>query len=128
MTKRSEKRPHRALPGQRQLRVGEALRHALAELLTRGDFRDPVLREVPITVTEVRTSPDLKHATAFVTRLGGGAMDEVLAALARAQPYLKTQLARKVPLRFTPELAFEADETFEHAARIARLLHGKEGL
>lgn len=126
MTKGSEHRTHRGEPSQRQLRVGEALRHALAEMLARGDFRDPVLREISVTVTEVRTSPDLKRATAFVTRLGGGAMDEVLAALARAAPYLKGQLARKVPLKFTPELTFEADESFDRAARIASLLREEE--
>ena len=109
-------------PGQRQLRVGEQLRHALAEVMARGDLRDPELRDVPITVTEVRVSPDLKNATAFVMPLGGGDIDRLLAALARAAPYLRGQMARVVQLRFTPALSFLADTSFDEAQHIDSLL------
>src|SRR5690606_18109024 len=85
---------------------------------------DPVLQEVSVTVTEVRVSPDLRNATAFVVPLGGGRMDEVLAALRRATPYLRGQLAREVRLRVAPVLGFAADTSFDQADRIERLLRG----
>ena len=109
-------------PSQRQLRVGEVMRHALALLLERGILRDPDLRGVSITVTEVSMSPDLKAATAYVTPLGGGDIDGVLAALDRASPFLRGQLARAVQLRGMPKLRFEADGSFDYAARIGALL------
>lgn len=109
-------------PSQRQLRVGEALRHALAEILTRGDLRDPALAERSITVSEVRASPDLRHATAFVLPLGGEDAAPVLAALRRAAPYLRTVLAKTVRLRYAPEIAFTLDQSFDEAERIARAL------
>ena len=109
-------------PSQRQLRVGEEIRHALARILARGGLRDPDLFDVAITVTEVRASPDLRHATAFVTPLGGADMDRVVAALKRAAPYLQGQVGRELRLRFTPSLAFEADRSFDEANRIDRLL------
>src|ERR671925_1842506 len=86
---------------QRQLRVGEELRHLLAELLRPGELRDPALHEANITVTEVRLSPDLRNATAFVMPLGGANADEVVSALKRCAPFLKGLLAREVPLRTT---------------------------
>ena len=109
-------------PSQRQLRVGEEIRHALAQVLTRGALRDPDLFDVAITVTEVRMSPDLRHATAFVTPLGGADIDRVVAALKRAAPFLQRQIGRDLRLRFTPSLAFEADRSFDEASRIDRLL------
>jgi ribosome-binding factor A len=109
-------------PSQRQLRVGEELRHALAWIIERGELRDPALAGVAITVTEVKVSPDLRRATAFVVRLGGGAMDEVLAALARARPFLRRQLAAAVKLRYAPDLEFATDTSFEQASRIETLL------
>lgn len=115
-------RQQRSAPSQRQLRVGEELRHALARILTRERLRDPVLAEASITVTEVRVSPDLKHATAFVLPFGSGAVDEVVAALRRAAPFLRSRLGREVTLRYTPEIRFEADTSFDAAARIERLL------
>lgn len=108
---------------QRQLRVGEELRHGLAELLERGDMRDPVLRETRITVTMVDVSPDLRNALAFVVPLGGEHADEVLAAMRRAAPYFRNRLAKMIDLRFAPEIRFELDRSFDHAARIDRLLH-----
>ena len=109
-------------PSQRQLRVGEELRHALSRILNRGDLRDPGLHDVSITVTEVRMSPDLRTAAAYVMPLGGAAVDEVLAALKRAAPYLRNQIAGSVRLKFVPQLVFRADTSFEVGAKIDRLL------
>ena len=109
-------------PSQRQLRVGEVIRHALALLLERGILRDPGLSGVSVTVTEVSMSPDLRAATAYVTPLGGGDIDGVLAALNRAAPFLRGQVARQVRLRSMPKLLFEADGSFDYAARIGSLL------
>ncbi|MFQ5958453.1 MAG: 30S ribosome-binding factor RbfA [Alphaproteobacteria bacterium] len=114
---------HGKVPSQRQLRVGEELRHALAEVLGRGDLRDPGLSGTPVTVTEVRVSPDLRNATAFVVPLGGGDTETVLAALARATPYLRAQVARLVRLKFAPDFAFRADTSFDQASDIDSLLH-----
>lgn len=109
-------------PSQRQLRVGEELRHALAEILERGAVRDPGLGSASITVTEVRVSPDLRNATVYVTPLGGGDTAGVLAALSRAGPYLRRLVARSVQLRYVPAIAFCADRTFDEAAHIDALL------
>ncbi len=113
-------------PGQRQLRVGEELRHALARILQRGELRDPALQDATVTVTEVRVSPDLKNATAFIMPLAGRQAPEVLAALERSSSFLRGQLAREVPLRFTPGLTFRLDRSFDHASRINELLHRPE--
>ncbi|MFQ5783403.1 MAG: 30S ribosome-binding factor RbfA [Alphaproteobacteria bacterium] len=110
-------------PSQRQLRVGESLRHALVEVLARAAPRDPAVADTTVTVTEVRVSPDLRRATAFVVPLGGGDPDPVLAALRRAAPYLRGQVARRVQLKFAPEIGFEADTSFDAATRIDALLH-----
>jgi ribosome-binding factor A len=109
-------------PSQRQLRVGEMLRHALAELLERGDLRDPALVGVPITVTEVRPSADMRSAVVFVMPLGGAHVDAVVEALDRAGPYLRRGLAERVAMKFLPELRFVADTTFDRASRIDALL------
>jgi ribosome-binding factor A len=109
-------------PGQRQLRVGEELRHLLAELLRPGELRDPALREANVTVTEVRLSPDLRNATAFVMPLGGANAAEIMAGLRRSAPFLKNRLARKIELRQMPNIAFALDDAFESAARISALL------
>lgn len=113
-------------PSQRQLRVGEELRHVLAEILGRGDVRDPDLSDVTITVTEVRISPDLRNATAFVVPLGGVEVERTIAALRRAAPYLRSRIARAVQLRLVPTLSFEADTSFDYAGRIDRILHAPE--
>jgi ribosome-binding factor A len=110
-------------PSQRQLRVGEAIRHSLADVLMRGELRDPELAGRSITVTEVRVSPDLKNATAFVMPLGGGDSGAVVAALGRAAPFLRAQVAKAIRLRHAPQIRFEIDTSFEHAGRIERLLH-----
>jgi ribosome-binding factor A len=109
-------------PGQRQLRVGEELRHALAELLRPGELRDPALHEANITVTEVRVSPDLRNATAFVMPLGGVNAEEIMAGLRRSTPFLKSRVARKVELRYVPNNTFALDSAFDSAARISEIL------
>lgn len=113
-------------PSQRQLRVAEEVRHALAAVLERGDFRDPDLAGAHITVTEVRASPDLKHMTVFVTPLGGGDAGPILAALKRAAPYLRGQVAHAVRTKFAPDLAFRADTAIDAAARMEALFHSPE--
>src|ERR1700720_3758677 len=109
-------------PGRRQLRLGEELRHLLAELLRPGELRDPALREANVTVTEVRLSPDLRNATAFVMPLGGEKAEEIMAGLRRSAPFLKARLARMIDLRHMPNIAFALDDAFESAARISALL------
>ncbi len=111
---------------QRQLRVGEELRHALAELVERGEMRDPELRDVAITVTVVDVSPDLRNALAFIVPLGGVNAEIILAAMRRAAPFFRARLAKMIDLRFTPELRFELDRSFDHASRIDKLLHTPE--
>ncbi len=108
--------------GQRQLRVGETLRHALAAVLARGDLRDPALRGQSVTVSEVRVSPDLRTATAYVCRLGGGDIAPLLEGLERAAPHILAQTGAALRLRHTPRLRFAADPSFDQAARIAALL------
>jgi ribosome-binding factor A len=107
---------------QRQLRVGEELRHALAQLLRPGALRDPALREANITVTEVRVSPNLRNATAFVMPLAGAKADEIMAGLKRSAVFLKGRVAQMVELRLVPNIVFAFDGAFDNAARIAALL------
>jgi ribosome-binding factor A len=107
---------------QRQLRVGEALRHVLAELLMRGDVHDPLLAEANLTVSEVRMTRDLRHAVAYVTELGGDLRVELLEALERAAPWLRGEAARRVHLKYAPTLSFRVDPSFAEAARIDALL------
>ncbi len=109
-------------PSQRQLRVGEELRHALAWILERGEIRDPGLGGAAITVTEVRISPDLGNATAFVMPLGGDDVPGVVEALNRAVPFVRRQLGKAVKLRRLPALDFVADTSFDEAGRIEALL------
>lgn len=114
-------RPERA-PSQRPLRVGEEIRHALADIFERGEVRDPELSQVSVTVTEVRMSPDLRQASVFIMPLGGRDEGAVLAALARAKGFLKGRVAGRVRLKYMPEFTFRRDETFERASRIAELI------
>ncbi|MBI1179063.1 MAG: 30S ribosome-binding factor RbfA [Alphaproteobacteria bacterium] len=107
---------------QRQNRVGELLRHALAEVLARGELRDPALDGVSVTVTEVDVGPDLKNATAFVMPLGGHDAEKVAAGLNRCARFLRGQVGHAVTLRYTPELRFAVDRSFEAADRIDALL------
>jgi ribosome-binding factor A len=122
----SADRSSRAGASQRQLRVGEEMRHALAQIFRRGGLRDPALQDINLTVTEVRAAPDLKHATAFVMPLGGRNAAEALAGLRRAASYLRIELARAVKLRTAPTLAFELDRSFDEASRIEALLQRPE--
>lgn len=121
--RRSAASPAGTAPSQRQLRVGEELRHVLAGLLSRGDFRDPVLASLNVTVTEVRISPDLRNATAYVTPLGGEAMADAVAALNHAATYFRAQAARAMRLRHAPSLVFTADTSFDYAFKISQILH-----
>jgi ribosome-binding factor A len=109
-------------PSQRQLRVGEEIRHSLVQIFARGELRDPELAEAAVTVTEVRVSPDLKAATVFVTPFGGGDAAALIKALKRAAPFLRRELARSAVLRVAPSLRFEPDRSFENATRIDLLL------
>ncbi|MBO42332.1 MAG: ribosome-binding factor A [Rhodospirillaceae bacterium] len=106
----------------RQLRVGEELRHILSEILARGDLRDPDLVGRSITVSEVRVSPDMRNATAFVLPLGGGEEDAVVTALGRAAAYLRNEVGRKLHLKYLPQLSFLRDTSFDTARDIDKLL------
>lgn len=113
------------MPSQRQLRAGEIIRHALADILSREAFRDPDLTGVIITVGEVRCSPDLKHANIFVTPLGDETEEgraRLAAALTRAAGFLRGRLGREIDMKFTPELHFIADASYDEATAIDRLL------
>jgi ribosome-binding factor A len=107
---------------QRQLRVGEIVRHAVADILSQGGVHDPVLEAHLITVPEVRMSPDLKLATVYVMPLGGRDTDVVLAALEHNKKFLRGEVARRVNLKFAPDIRFRADERFDEAERIEKLL------
>src|SRR6266849_6931909 len=109
-------------PSQRQLRVGELVRHTLSELFTRGDVHDPVIQKHLITVPEVRMTADLHVATIYVMPLGGRDTEEVLAALERNKRYLRGEIARRVNLKFEPEIRFQIDDRFDEAERIEKLL------
>jgi ribosome-binding factor A len=113
-------------PTQRQLRVGEEIRHILAGLFARDMIREPSLNGVTITVTEVRVSPDLRNATAFVTRLGRDDVHKLLPALKRAAPFLRGQVAKAIRLRVAPELSFQADTSIDYAMQVSALLHRPE--
>ena len=113
-------------PSQRQLRVGEVVRHALAEIFSRGAVRDPDLDRLVITVPEVRLSPDLKVATIYVMPLGGARQDKVVGALSRNAGFLRGEVSRRVKLRFMPELRFRLDTTFAECDRIEQLLRSPE--
>ena len=109
-------------PSQRQLRVGEELRHTLAEVFERDSLRDPDLQGRTITVTEVRASPDLKNVMVYVMPLGGEKIEGLVGALCRPSYYLRGEIARRLRLRNTPRLSFEADRSFEQASHIDELL------
>ena len=118
--KHRDSAPHNA--SQRQLRVGELVRHAFAEMLTRGDVHDPVIENHLITVPEVRMTADLRLATIYVMPLGGKDASDVLAALDRNKKLVRAEIAHKVNLKFAPDIRFRADERFEEAERIEKLL------
>lgn len=114
--------PVRSGPSQRQLRVGELIRHALSDLLIRGDIHDEVIASHVITISEVRMSPDLRNATIYVMPLGGEDVEPVLVALERNKRFIRGTVARAVNLKFAPEIRFLKDESFESGQRIDRLL------
>lgn len=129
----SNRKPSKAAGGivsQRQLRAAELIRHALVEVLREEDIHDPALKDISITVTEVRLSPDLKHATCFVEPLGAGVenaptaghVDEIIKALNTHARFLRGALGRHIDMRFTPDLKFRHDVSFEAAERLNRLL------
>lgn len=115
--------PSGAGPSQRQLRVGELIRRTLSDVLMRGDIHDPELNRMSITVGEVRCSPDLKVATAFVLPLGGQGADEALAALRENRSEIRRAVSRNVSLKFSPEIRFALDETFDQMDETRRLLN-----
>lgn len=113
-------------PSQRQLKVGELIRHALAEIFSRGDVMDEVIARHSLTVPEVRMSPDLRNATCYVMPLGGGEAGEVVQHLEKHKRFLRGEVAKRVNLKFMPELRFRVDTTFEASSRIDKLLASPE--
>ena len=109
-------------PTQRMLRIGELIRHTIAEMLSRSEIHDDVLASHVITIPEVRISPDLKLATVYVMPLGGENLKPVIEALTRNKKYIRTEVAHTLNLRYAPDLRFQEDKTFEEATRIDRLL------
>jgi ribosome-binding factor A len=105
-------------PSQRQLRVGELIRHAMAEMLTRGEIHDDVLAEHVVTVSEVRMSPDLRLASVYIMPLGGKDLKSVLEALDRHRKYIRGEIAHAVNLKFAPDIRFMADDSFDEAQRM----------
>jgi ribosome-binding factor A len=120
------KKQAKAGPSQRQLRVAEEIRHVLAGIFARHEFRDPELADADITVTEVRITPDLKHAFAFIARLGRSDAAVLLPALKRATPYMRGQVASKLRLRFATDLTFQPDTALDYAMKIEKLMHQPE--
>lgn len=110
-------------PNHRLLRVGENIRHALSDIFTRGEIRDPDLEGISVTVTEVRCSPDLRNATIFVMPLGGNNVKDVVEALNRNRKYIRGQLSRMVSMKYLPNLKFTSDSSFGEADHIEELLH-----
>lgn len=122
MSRHRSPHSHNQGPSQRQLRVGEMLRHALADILLRGEIRDPDLEGVSVTVTQVKPSGDMRHATAFVEPLGGRNAREIVAALNRHKAFLRGEMGHMIALKFTPELRFVEDTSFAEAQKIETLL------
>jgi ribosome-binding factor A len=123
MARKKHHREHSAAgPSQRALRVGELIRHAVSDMLTRGDVHDPVIEGHLITVPEVRMTADLRLATIYVMPLGGRDVEQVLEALERNKRFLRGEIAHRVNLKFAPEIRFRADERFDEAERIEKLL------
>ncbi|MBX3524476.1 MAG: 30S ribosome-binding factor RbfA [Xanthobacteraceae bacterium] len=121
MTKNNEK-----APSQRMLRMGELVRHALAEMFSRGEVHDPVLETHVITIPEVAMTPDLRHATAYVMPLGGKDERAVIDALNRNKKYMRGVIAKKIQAKFAPDLHFRIDERFDRADEIDKLLKRPE--
>ncbi len=109
-------------PSQRQLRVGEMLRHALSEILTRGEIRDPDLEGVSVTITQVKPAGDMRHATVFCEPLGGKNVEKIIPALNRHARFIRGEMGHMITMKFTPELRFVEDQSFAEAEKIERLL------
>jgi ribosome-binding factor A len=122
MPRHQQHRDQSAGGSQRQLRVGELIRHELADMLTRGDIHDPVIQAHMITVPEVRMTADLRLATIYVMPLGGRDVEAVIGALDRNKRFVRGEIARRVNLKFAPEIRFRVDERFDEAERIEKLL------
>jgi len=125
----ARQKQHRDSPlgdSQRQLRVGELVRHALADMLTRGDVHDPVIERHMITIPEVRVTADLRLATIYVMPLGGRDAEEVVAAFERHKKFLRAEIAHRINLKFAPDIRFRVDDRFAEAERIDKLLHSPE--
>jgi len=123
MPRKKSSSSHGSGPSQRMLRVAEMIRHALAEMLARGDIHDDILAQHVITIPEVRMSPDLRLATVYVMPLGGKDVEPVLEALDRNKRYLRAEIAHAVNLKFAPDVRFRFDDTFDEVNRIDELLH-----
>ncbi|MDE2477020.1 MAG: 30S ribosome-binding factor RbfA [Alphaproteobacteria bacterium] len=126
MSRHRNRSATQAGPSQRQLRVGEMLRHTLSDILRNTEIRDPDLTGISVTVTQVKPSPDMRHATVFVEPLGGINAPAVLAALNRHRGFLRGELGRTIELKFTPELRFIEDTSFAEAERIETILHSEK--
>jgi ribosome-binding factor A len=109
-------------PSHRQLRVGEALRHALAEVLTRNEIRDADLEGVSVTITQIKPSPDMRYATVYCEPLGGENAKTIIAALNRHKGFLRGEMGHRITMKFTPELRFVEDESFAEAQKIENIL------
>ena len=123
MSSKLRRRDQPSGPSQRQLRVGETLRHVLSEILMRQDFFDPDLANVSVTISEILVSPDLRNARVYTMPLGGINVDVILPALNRLAPVIQSLVAKKVHLRRTPRLRFFLDNSFENAAKMNQLFH-----
>ena len=123
MSSKLRRRDQSSGPSQRQLRVGETLRHVLSEILMRQDFFDPDLANVSVTISEILVSPDLRNARVYTMPLGGINVDVILPALNRLAPMIQSLVAKKVHLRRTPRLRFFLDNSFENAAKMNQLFH-----
>jgi ribosome-binding factor A len=127
MTRHKKTKPDPSRPpSQRALRAGELVRHAMADMLARSEVHDPVIEGHLITIPEVRMTPDLRFATIYVMPLGGRDVNEVVAALERNKRFLRGEIARRINLKFAPDIRFRADERFAEAERIEKLLRSPE--
>ena len=117
---------HRNSSSQRQLRVGELVRHALADMLARGDVHDPVIEAHMITIPEVRVTADLRLATIYVMPMGGRDAEDVVAAFERHKKYLRSEIAHRINLKFAPDIRFRVDDRFAEAERIDKLLRSPD--
>lgn len=122
MARKSAERMHPAEPSQRQLRVGERIRHALANILVRGEVHDDTLSRYVITIPEVRMTPDLRLANVYVMPLGGAGAEAVIDALNRNKKFIRANVAKDVNLKFAPDLRFHYDETFDEVSRIDAIM------